>query len=150
MKKDNNSVLLDSSFIISNQIVNDSFNDRTIELLAEFRIAGRSCLVVPLIIDEFLYIIARNLREVLPPNHPKEVTKRLTIVTNILLSTRNIVFVSPKYTKTDMLEIPNIMSKYDLRPRDAMIVKNMEKLGITDIVTFDSDFDRVKGINVIK
>ena len=150
MKKAKSSVFLDSSFVIANQIVNDDFNERTSKLLADFRLAGRPCWVTPLVLDEFLYIINRNLREVLLANMPHEVSKRVVRITKILLTTANIFLVNPKFTKSDMLDIPQIMSKYDLRPRDAMIVKSMQILGVKDIASFDSDFDRVKGINVIK
>lgn len=150
MKRANTAIFLDSSFAIANQIINDDFNERTSKLLADFRFAGRPCWLTPLVLDEFLYIINRNLREVLPANLPGEVSKRVVRLTKILLTTANIFLVNPKFTKSDMLGVPHIMSKYDLRPRDAMIVKSMQILGVKDIASFDSDFDRVKGINVIK
>lgn len=141
---------MDSSSVIAYQLASDVFHERMVDILATMLKNGQFGIITPLVLDEFLYLVKRSLQGVIPPNYKDEVAKRLALLTHNIFSQKFLIFKNPRFTKPDMLELPNIMSKYDLRPRDAMIVKSMEKLGITDIVTFDSDFDRVKGINVIK
>lgn len=143
-------VLLDSNFIISLQVTRHQFFDKAQELIYKFKESGVHPVIVPLVFDEFWYILKGYLKTDFPTATKIELSRMLTKATNKVLSIENLVLADPGYKKNELLDTLKIMSKYDLRPRDALIVKSMEKLGITDIVTFDSDFDRVKGINVIK
>lgn len=149
MKKAKSAVFIDSSAVVAYQIVSDIFHERVVDIFAVMLKNGQVGLLTPLVYDEFLYSVKKILREVVPPKFKPEVTKRLVLLTNNIFTQKFLVFVNPRFTKSDMLDIPHIMSKYDLRSRDAMIVKSMQILGVKDIASFDSDFDRVKGINVI-
>ena len=44
----------------------------------------------------------------------------------------------------------NLMEKYGLKPRDAFHASMMEDFGVTELVSDDRDFDKVKWIKRIK
>jgi len=150
MKKYENAVFLDSSFVISSQILNDLFNDKAAKLISNFENTKVILILVPLVLDEFWFTINKALKQMMPAGFNRKSLNRLSRVTENLLLLPGLRIVNPIFKTTHVLDIPTIMAKYDLRPRDALIVKSMEILGVNKIATFDSDFDRVKGISVVK
>jgi len=50
----------------------------------------------------------------------------------------------------ECVEVTMLMEKYNLLPNDAMHLATMEKYGLTNIATNDSDFERVDWIKVWK
>lgn len=146
----NNRVLLDSNFIISLQVTRHQFFTRAQELIYEFKENGVQPVIIPLVFDEFWYILKGYFKTDFSSATKDELSKMLTRSTKKVLAIERLLVADVGYKEKDLLGTLKIMSKYDLRPRDAMIVKSMQILGIDDIASFDSDFDRVKGINVIK
>jgi len=146
----NNRVLLDSNFIISLQVTRHQFFTRAQELIYKFKEDGVQPVVIPLVFDEFWYILKGYFKTDFSGATKDELAKMLTRSTKKVLAIERLLVSDVGYKEKDLLDTLKIMSKYDLRPRDAMIVKSMQILGIKDIASFDSDFDRVKGINVIK
>jgi len=59
-----------------------------------------------------------------------------------------ITVLSP--TKEDFEYAKEIASEYKLLPNDALIVAVMRRRGIDEIATFDEDFRRVSGLNVVR
>ena len=53
----------------------------------------------------------------------------------------------PSLTPVSALDF---MEKYNLKPRDAFHIAIMKQFHLTEIVSDDADFDRVKGIKRIK
>lgn len=150
MRSFKDAVLLDSSFIIATQLVSSIQYNKSVKLLGALFDRDVPLILIPTTLDEFWYVNKRILAEVIPVTLVFEVKTRLIRLTESILAFKNVTLVSPEITKQNALEILNIMYRFDLRPRDAMIIKSMEILGIKKLATFDTDFDRVKGINVIK
>ena len=146
----NNRVLLDSNFIIFLQVTRHQFFTRAQELIYEFKENGVQPVIIPLVFDEFWYILKGYFKTDFSSATKDELSKMLTRSTKKVLAIERLLVADVGYKEKDLLGTLKIMSKYDLRPRDAMIVKSMQILGVKDIASFDSDFDRVKGINVIK
>lgn len=49
-------------------------------------------------------------------------------------------------TREDLIEAKSLQRKYSLKTRDAIHVATMRRHGVTLIWSYDSDFDRVSGI----
>lgn len=151
MTRYNDSIFLDSSFLIAYQVEGHVFYAKVVSLLKDFYVS-KACLVLYTLIMDEVWYVTKNLkyRGRAAGSLEDEVRQTLNVVTKNILAMKGLKIVNPVFKKTDLLEMPAIMSKYNLRPRDALIVKSMELLGVKKIVTFDSDFERVKGISVVK
>lgn len=150
MKKSSNQVFLDSNFIISLQVTKHQFFGRAQELIYQFKQDGESPVVIPLVFDEFWYILKGYLKTDFLHDTKEDLIKKLVKATKNVLATDGLQIKDVALAEEDLINTLKIMAKYDLRPRDALIVKSMKVLGVNKIATFDSDFDRVKGIIVIK
>jgi len=150
MKKSNDEVFLDSNFLISLQVTRHAFFARAGELVMRFKEEEMRLSLIPLVIDEFWYIIKGYIKTDFPDDSKEAVMRKLNKATRNVLSLDGLEITNASFARRDLLNTLEIMSKYDLRPRDALIIKSMEILGVKNIATFDTDFDRVKGINVIK
>ncbi|MFA5776298.1 MAG: type II toxin-antitoxin system VapC family toxin [Patescibacteria group bacterium] len=150
MKNFSDAVFLDSSFLIAYQISGDDFHTKAKNILTDLYKKGIVLILNPLIMDEVWYVSRTLTRKKLAKPTEKNIQEALRIITEDTLAIRKLKIVNPVFKHQDIREVLSIMSKYDLRPRDALIVKSMQILGVNKIATFDTDFDRVKGINVIK
>lgn len=98
-------------------------------------IMEKGCTVSALSIDEFLWV-ARKLGK-----------KDYIFFAYELLRNPVIEFVS--VLSTNALRASELMEQYNLKPRDAMHVAIMQDIGATEIVSSDSDFDRIPGMKRI-
>ncbi len=59
---------------------------------------------------------------------------------------KNFLFSEVSLSLKDLNKTIQIMEKYRLKPRDAIIFRIMQKLRIPNIATFDSDYKHVDGL----
>ena len=90
-----------------------------------------------LTIDELMWVIVKLQRK----NILRQVVEDIYAMPN--LEVRGV----PSLTPVSALDF---MEKYNLKPRDAFHTAIMKQFQLTDIVSDDADFDRVKGIKRIK
>lgn len=90
-----------------------------------------------LVIDEIMWVIRRNGKDELL----RKVIEDIYAIPN--LDIREVSSIVPLYAV-------NFIEKYKLKPRDAFHVAIMEALQIDKIVSDDSDFDKIDGIERIK
>jgi len=90
-----------------------------------------------LVLDEVLYISRRNYKV------PYEIT--LNFLRKIILPYAKIIALEEE----DITPMERYLTKYNLKPSDAIHLATMEKAGVTHIVTEDQDYDRVKEVRRI-
>jgi len=90
-----------------------------------------------LVLDELLYVSRQRY------NFPYEVT--LDFFRKVVLPCTEILPIEGK----DMRVMEKYLTKYNLKPSDAIHLATMEKAGVTNIVTEDQEFDRIPGIKRI-
>ena len=90
-----------------------------------------------LALDEVMWVLIKNKKEHLL----EEVIKDIYAMPN--LEVREVHALAP-------LEALLLIKKYSLKPRDAFHVAVMKELRIKEIVSDDSDFDRVEWIKRVK
>ena len=90
-----------------------------------------------LTLDEIMWVMIKNKKE----KALRETIEDIYAVPN--LSIKEV----PSSTPLDAL---TLMEQFDLKPRDAFHVAVMKSNGITEVVSDDPDFDRVKGIKRIR
>lgn len=122
-------ILADTSFLIAAVRVPDASHARAKELYDDvFR------LIVPIFVfEEFLTFLAKK--------DGNEIAYREAI--KLLSSDATVVF----FRKEDLMPTLDILRKFDgLSYCDASNIVIMKELGITKILSFDSDFDLIPGI----
>jgi len=87
-----------------------------------------------LVIDETLYVSKKRY------GVPYELT--MSLLKRVLLPHIQIIALAEE----DLQALGRYLSRYELRPSDALHLAAMEKSGISSIVSEDEDFDRVEGI----
>ncbi len=83
--------------------------------------------------DEFVWIIRKNLGKKTASEKGKE-----------LLIFPNLSFIS--VTFSTILRAQDLLSKYNIKPRDAIHVASMIENNITKLISFDGDFDDISEI----
>jgi predicted nucleic acid-binding protein len=104
--------------------------------LQEKIVSGMKATTSALALDEVMWVLLRNGRK------------------DVLREVIEDIYAMPNFSILDVsssvpLDALSITEKFDLRPRDAFHVAVMRSREITQIVSDDSDYDRVKGITRI-
>jgi len=139
-------IFLDTNFLISTQIEGHPFHEKALNVLKTLD-AHQEIIPVthPLVFDEFWYVLIglwkRNLKF-----SKQELTTMLLLATDNIFKFRRFKLLSTSLSKKDLLQNIILMGETGLRPRDALIVTIMKKESIAKIVSFDMDFDPIKGI----
>lgn len=142
-------IFLDTNFLIASQIKEHAFHERTKELRVHFAELGAQQYIYPLVLDEFWYVLSgiwKQKYSKLTPKHYEMLKK----ATNNVYNFENLSVLETMLHESEMLDTVSLMQKYKLRPRDAMIIKIMKKENIRQIASFDTDFDGVAGVKVIR
>lgn len=123
-------IFVDSSFFIAIADKKDQWHEKAKD------ISIKDVVVSDLVISEVLTEIGR-----------REGGKAAHKVFNYFLDTCKIVYLEEE----SLLKAEEIFMKYDgrLSLADAVSITFMKDLGITRVVSFDSDFDKVQGIQRI-
>lgn len=142
----NKAVFLDSSFLIASQIADHEFHKRTKELRKQFLKEKTKLMVHYLVVDELWYVLTALGRKSQDKPSEEALHKIVKAATTNIFNFTNLHLLKDNLDLNDLNHALSIQHEYKLRPRDAMIVKLMEKAGITAIASFDGDFDRVDEI----
>ncbi|OGC57064.1 hypothetical protein A3H26_00115 [candidate division WWE3 bacterium RIFCSPLOWO2_12_FULL_36_10] len=102
----------------------------------------------PIVFDEFWYVLLGILKVKLG-NEKNTIYNLIQKATKNVLSMEGLNIAVVDLDQKELLNVLEIMYKFKLRPRDAIIVKIMKKTKIKFIVSFDKDFDKVSGISRI-
>ncbi len=140
------SVFLDTSFLIASQVKGHEFLERTIKLRNEFLNENTKVLTSPLVLDEFWYVLTGLAKSADKSVNAEKVFEQIKHATRNIFTIDGLTLLDVDLTQKELLETLEIMHRYNLRPRDAMIVKLMIKSKLTYIASFDKDFDRIGGI----
>lgn len=129
-------IFLDSSFIIALVNDNDSLHEKALDYLELTE--ANECFISNFIINEVITVIGNKLG------------LKIAISTfNLLVSVFNIVneYDNSNFNSSNML----IYEKYDtkLSYTDSSIIYIMKEEGINNLISFDKEFKRVEGINLI-
>lgn len=120
---------LDANFFMFASFDEGVLGDRARKVMVDIHKGKRAC-TSPLSIDEFMWIVIKNKK--------KEELRNL--VEGIYrLKNLEVRPVSPLVP----LRAMTIMEGFGLKPRDAFHVAVMQEFGIEEIISDDSDFDRV-------
>ena len=152
------SVFLDTNFLIATQVEKHEFFQKTKELRRTFIEKEYTLYTSPLVLDEFWYVLiglwkaslAKGASSVYQSVDSKTLYRLLKKATQNILNFKNLILLDLDLNKTEILKTVEIMNKYKLRPRDSIIVEIMKKSKIKQIASFDKDFEKVKGLTVIK
>lgn len=90
-----------------------------------------------MVIDETLYISKSKYRV------PHELT--LTLLKKSVLPYASVIPIE----ESDLIATERYLSKYEIRPSDAIHLATMEKKGIANIASEDEDLDKVKEVRRI-
>ena len=130
-------IYLDTNFFIFALLDQTKKGDKAREIQREI-IAGKNFAITsPLAMDEVIWVLLKNGKQHLI----RKTVEDIYSVPN--LNVREVSALIP-------LSALEFMEKYKLKPRDAFHVAIMENFGITEIVSDDSDFDKVKEIKRVK
>lgn len=135
-------IFLDTNFLIASQIQLHHFHERAKELLARFYAENYVPLAHYLIFDEFWYVL-----QGLQKNRDVSAIKKST---GNILNFENFKLLKTHLTEKELISTLDLMGKYRLKPRDALIVNVMKKEKIGLIATFDGHFENIPGIRVMK
>ncbi len=144
------SVFLDTSFLVSTQMEAHAFHETSLSILKPL-IASSSKVTLatcPLVFDEFWYVLL-GLWKSGPDLSKNFVREKLLLATNNVFRFRNFKLLPTVLTEKDLLSNIELMFKFGLRSRDALIASIMKKEGIKKIASFDTDFDKVSSITRI-
>lgn len=124
---------LDTTFIVALFVSNDQWHQKAVEIFEKIKL------------DEFIIsklVIAKTITVLKNKLNTKEIRE-------IYRTLPKIVNVIDDYEFFD--DAMEIFVKYDSKISffDSMYIYLMKKENITEIISFDSDFDRVNGINRI-
>jgi len=98
---------------------------------------GNKAATSAITLDEVMWVIIKTgKREVL-----RETIEDIYAIPNLAVQ---------EATASTPLDAIGLIEQFDLKPRDAFHVAIMRSIGISEIVSDDSDFDRVKGLKRIR
>lgn len=142
------SVFLDTNFLVATQLESHTFFERAFTLLKSFIKNDATLYINPLVMDEFWYVFIK-LNRGMGRSTDLVFYRQLEKATRNVLGFKNLVIFNPIFDKKDLSSVTTIMHNYELRPRDALIIKLAKMSGTMYVASFDTDFDRVKGITRI-
>jgi predicted nucleic acid-binding protein len=129
-------IYLDANFFIICNFDLTSKGERARKIQAEI-ISGRDAITSSLALDEVMWVLVKNR---------KAGVLRETIEDIYALLNLTIKEVSPNIP----LDALDLIEKYNLTPRDAFHVAVMKSYDVNEIVSDDTDFDRVEGVKRIR
>jgi len=138
-------IFLDTSFLIASQQKTHFFYEKTKSLLAEFYKNNKILVAHTLVFDEFWYVFMGLHKDY----SSSKMNKLLVESTNKVFEFPNFKMIKTPFLKEDLLDTLGFIYKYNLRPRDGLIINIMKKEGIKKIASFDTDFDKIPGITRI-
>lgn len=127
-------IFLDSSYLIALIIKSDKYHPQAHKLSSILK--NESILINNTVLTEVLNSFSTK-------NNPEDISK----IANFLLTIENIDYLeSEDYKKAvDLFKFYNQSINFS----DCTILQTMEKMKVNTIVSFDSDFDKIKGIKRI-
>ena len=127
-------IIADSNFFIALFRVNDGFHNRAVEIMDDLN--GR---------NEILVVTTHVVEEAVTYVFSREGSDRAFDVAQAIVSSENLSIES--VTKQDIVSAAETMRKYKkLSLSDSLSVGLARKLGIGQILSFDSGFDHIQGI----
>ncbi|MBI5224659.1 type II toxin-antitoxin system VapC family toxin [Candidatus Micrarchaeota archaeon] len=114
--------------------------DKALEILRQIAAGKMQAGTSVLSWDELAYVIRKKLGG----GNSKDAKEQ----GRLFLSTPNLKLFNATSKTVSIAQ--ELMEKYDLRPRDAIHAATAMENGITEIVSTDSDFGRIRGIKWIK
>lgn len=129
-------IYLDANFFIFCHFDSTVNGDNARKMLQKI-IDGKSAVTSTLALDEVMWVIVKNRKE----SELRQVIESVYSTTN--LEVKEIGYQIPLLA-LDFIEVNT------LKPRDAFHAAVMKSLGISEIVTDDADFDRLKGVKRIR
>ena len=129
-------IYLDANFFVIYNFDQTTKGDRARKIQAQI-IAGEHAATSSLALDEVMGVLIKNKKA----NLLRETIEDIYNVPN--LDVREVHGSIP-------LDALDIIEKHGLRPRDAFHAAIMKDLGLNEIVSDDSDFDRIEWIKRIK
>lgn len=143
------SVFLDTSFLIASQLKNHKFFMQTQNLRGIFFEKNYNLCIHSIVMDEFWYVLIGIWKSEFGNKNNKKLYNELIKATQNVLSFENIIVLESNLNKQDIMDVVESMYRYKLRPRDTIIVNIMKKEKIKYIASFDYDFRKIPGINVL-
>lgn len=124
---------LDTTFIVALFVSNDQWHQKAVEIFEKIKID--EFIISKLVIAETITVLKNKLNA----KEIREIYRTLPKIVNVI----------DDYEFFD--DAMEIFVKYDSKISffDSMYIYLMKKENITEIISFDSDFDRVNGINRI-
>ncbi len=130
-------IYLDANFFIFALLDNTSKGERARDIHRRIANGREKGATSPLAIDELMWVLIRAEKEHL-----------LRMAVEDIYSTPNLDMTT--ITSTIPLVALEIIERYKLKPRDAFHIATMKEYKLKEIVTDDSDFDRIEWIKRIK
>ncbi len=127
---------LDANFFILYNFDQTSKGERARKIQGDI-IAGEEAITSSLALDEVMWVLTKNRKA----EFLRETVEDIYAVAN--LDIREVGGSIP-------LDALDFIERYRLKPRDAFHVAVMKDLGLNEIVSDDSDFDRVEWIRRVK
>ncbi len=124
---------LDTTFIVALFVSNDQWHQKAVEIFEKIKLD--EFIISKLVIAETITVLKNKLNT----KEIREIYRTLPKIVNVI----------DDYEFFD--DAMEIFVKYDSKISffDSMYIYLMKKENITEIISFDSDFDRVNGINRI-
>lgn len=125
---------LDTTFIVALFVSNDQWHQKAVEIFEKIKLD--EFIISKLVIAETITVLKNKLNT----KEIREIYRTLPKIVNVI----------DDYEFFD--DAMEIFVKYDSNISffDSMYIYLMKKENITEIISFDSDFDRVNGINRIR
>ena len=125
---------LDTTFIVALFVSNDQWHQKAVEIFEKIKLD--EFIISKLVIAETITVLKNKLNT----KEIREIYRTLPKIVNVI----------DDYEFFD--DAMEIFVKYDSKISffDSMYIYLMKKENITEIISFDSDFDRVNGINRIQ
>ncbi len=129
-------IYLDANFFVIYNFDRTIKGEKARKILSEI-IAGKKAITSSLALDEVMWVIIKN----------KKIRALRETIEDIYAALNLTVKEVASHIPLDALAI---IEKYNLKPRDAFHVAIMKSFGVTEIVSDDSDFEKVEWIKRIK
>lgn len=126
---------LDANFFIFANFSTDSKGNNARAILRQI-IMGKRAITTSLALDEVMWVLIKNNKKI----ELREIIEEIYAIKNLEIK---------EVSSNIPLRAIDFMEKYELKPRDAFHVALMENFNVNEIVSDDSDFDRVKVIKRI-
>lgn len=127
---------LDANFFIFAKLSTDTKGSRARNILNQI-VSGKRAITSSLALDEVMWIFIKNKQI----NMLRPIIEEIYTIKNLEVK---------EVSATTPLIALEFIEKYNLKPRDAFHLAIMESFNVKEIVSDDSDFDKVKNIKRIK